>query len=79
MTIEDLGKAVIPARLYHCKQCRKTGIRFDAKKLGFRVSQFEGSKEYKGSCVGCYWHDTKAFIVEASMGFKKPDESHRIE
>jgi len=49
----------------HCKNCKKTNIRYDGRKtkLGkiFKVAYTEGTKEYKGTCVGCYWYDCKAF------------------
>jgi hypothetical protein len=41
----------------HCGNCIKTGIRFDAKTLGYTKSVSSGSLEYNGSCEGCYWFD----------------------
>ena len=44
-----------------CFECKKTGIRFDAKEKGYQVSVVEGDLLYKGSCVGCYYYDPIAF------------------
>ncbi len=64
---QPLSKAVNNAKRQHCKECRNTEKRFDAKKLGYSVSQTKGNGTYRGSCVGCYWHDPKEFnkIVSA--------------
>jgi hypothetical protein len=45
----------------HCLNCVKTGLRFDAKTLGYPKSVCEGSLKYEGTCVGCYWHDPIRF------------------
>jgi hypothetical protein len=48
-----------------CTKCKQTGIRFDAKELGYSVSYYRGSEIYDESspcgCVGCYWYDPKEF------------------
>lgn len=64
VTIDDfqpLSKAANNAKRQHCRECRETGMRFDARRLGFAVGQTKGNGQYRGSCVGCYWHDVKAF------------------
>jgi hypothetical protein len=48
-----------------CAKCLKTGIRFDAKELGFSISHYKGDKRFdetssKG-CEGCYWYDPIKF------------------
>ena len=63
---QPLSKAANNAKRQHCKRCRETGRRFDAKRLGYRVSQFKGNGVYNGMCVGCYWHDPKRFNCEVS-------------
>jgi len=63
---QPLSKAANNAKRQHCKICRKTGNRFDAKRLGYRLSQFKGNGIYRGSCIGCYWHDPKRFNYEVS-------------
>jgi hypothetical protein len=44
-----------------CDNCEVTGLRFDAKKLGFSKSVCSGKLEYEGTCVGCYWYGPKEF------------------
>ena len=68
--IEDfqpLSKAANYAKRQHCKECRETGNRFDAKRLGYTVSQIKGNGLYRGSCVGCYWYDPKAFNAALTL------------
>ncbi len=69
VTVDDfqpLSKAVNVAKRQHCKQCRESGQRFDARRLGYLVSQFKGNGVYHGTCVGCYWHDPRRFNAEVS-------------
>jgi hypothetical protein len=65
---QPLASSVNKAKRQHCKECRDTRLRFDAKQLGFARSFFTGENEYVGSCVGCYWHDPKKFNYEMSKG-----------
>ena len=65
---QPLASSVNKAKRQHCKECRETKLRFDAKQLGFAKSFFTGEKEYANSCVGCYWHDPKKFNYEMSKG-----------
>ena len=58
---QPLSKAANNAKRQHCKECRRTNQRFNAKRLGYRVSQIEGNGIYDGTCVGCYWHDPFEF------------------
>lgn len=72
VTMDDfqaLSKAANDAKRQHCKNCRNDGIRFDAKRLGYQVSQVRGNREYEGTCVGCYWHDPLFFNKEVSRNF----------
>ena len=69
VTLDDfqpLSKAANNAKRQHCKVCRETNQRYDAKRLGFPVSQSRGNGVYNGTCVGCYWHDPKAFVKAAA-------------
>jgi hypothetical protein len=50
-----------------CGKCKKTGIRFDAREKGFTVSVTEGTLNYDGTCVGCYWFDVKNFISKLNV------------
>ena len=63
---QPLSKAANNAKRQICKECRETNKRFDAKRLGYRVSQVQGNGVYRGSCVGCYWHDIAYFNSEVS-------------
>ncbi len=70
VTIDDfqpLSKAVNNAKRQHCKTCRETNKRFDARRLGYNVSQFKGDGDYNGTCVGCYWHDPRRFNHEVTL------------
>lgn len=58
---QALSKCVNMAKRQHCKVCRDTGSRFDAKLLGYKVGQVNGNGKYRGTCVGCYWHDPIRF------------------
>jgi len=49
------------AKRSHCGNCILTGIRFDAKKLGYQISVCSGKLEYEGSCIGCYWYGPVEF------------------
>ena len=49
------------AKRQHCRRCRDTGKRFDATQLGYPVGQVKGNGTYRGTCIGCYWYDPKAF------------------
>ena len=67
VTVDDfqpLSKAANNAKRQHCKACRTTNRRYDAKRLGFPISQYAGNGLYNGTCIGCYWHDPKTFISE---------------
>lgn len=70
LTVDDfqpLSKAANGAKRQACKECRQTKQRFDATTLGFAVAQFVGNGIYRGSCVGCYWHDVTRFHREISQ------------
>jgi hypothetical protein len=59
---QPLSKAVNDAKRTHCNRCKSTNIRFDATQLGFHVPVSKGSTDYRGTCVGCYWHDPLDFV-----------------
>jgi hypothetical protein len=58
---QPLSKAVNDAKRTHCKKCKQTNQRFDATVLGYSASVSDGTINYRGTCVGCYWHDPYAF------------------
>ena len=68
---QHLSKAANDAKRQHCKNCGSTGMRFDARKLGYHVSQIEGGEVYQDTCVGCYWYDPYAFNQAVSKDFQK--------
>lgn len=61
---QPLSKAANDAKRQFCKECRRTGIRYDAKKLGYPMSYYEGGANHnceENACVGCYWYDPIEF------------------
>ncbi len=66
---QPLSRNVNLAKRQHCKKCIETGIRFDAKRLGYASSYTKGDEKTK-SCVGCYWYDPKDFNEIMSKEFK---------
>ena len=69
--VQPLHTAVNKAKRQHCKECRETGVRYDARRLGYSVPQFIGPEKYKGSCIGCYWHDPQEFNINISKTYVK--------
>ncbi len=68
---QPLSKAANNAKRQHCRKCRETGKRFDARRLGYSKGQWAGNGRYMGTCVGCYWHDPRRFNREASKAWGK--------
>ena len=64
---QALSSSVNYAKRQHCRKCAETGKRFDAKQLGYPVSQVKGNGVYRGTCVGCYWYDPKAFNASFTL------------
>lgn len=61
---QPLSKAANDAKRQFCKECRRTGIRFDAKTLGYPMSYYAGGRTHnfeEDACVGCYWYDPLEF------------------
>lgn len=61
---QPLSKAANDAKRQFCKECRMTGIRYDAKKLGYPMSYYQGVAAHnneENACVGCYWYDPIEF------------------
>ena len=61
---QPLSKAANDAKRQYCKECRRTGIRYDAKQLGYPMSYYAGGRTHHGeedACVGCYWYDPLEF------------------
>ena len=61
---QPLSKAANDAKRQYCKECKSTGIRYDAKQLGYPMSYYYGDAAHNGeedACVGCFWYDPIAF------------------
>ncbi len=61
---QPLSKAANDAKRQFCKECMRTKIRYDAKKLGYPMSYYKGGKTHnfeEDACVGCYWYDPLEF------------------
>ena len=61
---QPLSKAANDAKRQYCKECIRTGIRYDAKKLGYPISYYQGGAKHnceEDACVGCYWYDPLEF------------------
>ncbi len=61
---QPLSKAANDAKRQYCKECKASGVRFDAKKLGYPMSYYVGGKHHhneENACVGCYWYDPLEF------------------
>lgn len=67
---QPLSKAANDAKRQHCKECIKTGKRYNAKRLGYKESFIVGD-ENTTSCPGCYWYDPKKFNEYISKDFVK--------
>ncbi len=71
---QPLSKAVNNAKRQHCKKCRETNKRFDARRLGYHIGHVRGDGTYSGSCVGCYWYDPYFFNQHVSKKPRKPND-----
>lgn len=66
---QPLHRNVNLSKRTHCKICEETNKRYDATKLGYTYGWVEGREEYKGTCIGCYWHDPRKFNRIISRNF----------
>ena len=61
---QPLSKAANDAKRQYCKECRESGIRYDAKLLGYPMSYYSGTAKHnheENACIGCYWYDPLEF------------------
>ena len=60
---QPLSKAANDAKRQHCKKCKETNIRYDAKNLKYSKSFTVGTLNYETDtgCTGCYWYDIEDF------------------
>lgn len=67
---QALSKSANDAKRQHCKECIRTGKRYNAKKLGYKEGFIVGD-ENTSTCQGCYWYDPKKFNSYISKDFIK--------
>ena len=67
---QPLSKAANDAKRQHCRECVRTGKRYDAKRLGYKESYIVGNAK-TSVCVGCYWYDPLQFNKLISKDFNK--------
>lgn len=67
---QSLSKAANDAKRQHCRECVRTGKRYDAKRLGYKESFVVGD-ENTSTCAGCYWYDPQRFNQLISKDFVK--------
>lgn len=61
---QALSKAANDAKRQFCKECMRTGIRYDAKQLDYPMSYYKGGAKHnneENACIGCYWYDPIEF------------------
>lgn len=61
---QPLSKAANDAKRQYCKECIKTGIRYDARQLGYPMAYYKGVAQHnneENACEGCYWYDPIEF------------------
>jgi hypothetical protein len=56
---QPLSKPANDAKRQFCKECKSSGLRYDAKKLGYTTSFVYGDLycDDKIGCKGCFWYD----------------------
>ena len=67
---QPLSKAANDAKRQFCKECRESGIRYDAKQLGYPMSYYSGESKHhneEDACIGCYWYDPVEFRKHLKM------------
>lgn len=70
---QGLAKTVNDAKRQHCKECKRTGIRFNATVLGSSIPYISGDA-HSTICDGCYWYDPRKFWQEATKNYKEIHE-----
>lgn len=61
---QPLSKAANDAKRQFCKECMRTGIRYDAKQLGYPMSYYQGVAKHnneENACIGYFWYDPIEF------------------
>jgi len=76
---QKISKTGNVAKREHCKRCKSTGERFDARTLGYTVPVIKGTLTHNNvtdngendGCVGCYWYDIYQFNQTISTRFSE--------
>ena len=61
---QPLSKAANDAKRQFCKECKRTGKRYDAMRLGYPMSFYKGGPSHNNeedACEGCFWYDPIEF------------------
>lgn len=61
---QALSKAANDAKRQFCKECKETGIRYNATQMGYPMPYYKGGPEHNGQedgCEGCFWYDPIEF------------------
>lgn len=58
---QPLKRAINKLKETHCKRCKRSNRRFDARELGYAIGWIHGDAAYNGTCAGCYWYDIHYF------------------
>ena len=69
---QAMTKAANDAKRQHCKRCIETGLRFDARVLGYKDGWIVGEQSTP-TCMGCFWYDPKRFNEIISKDFIKTE------
>ncbi len=67
---QPLSKAANDAKRQHCKECKDSKSRFNAKVLGYKEGYIFGDENTE-TCVGCYWYDPHHFNEIISKDYEK--------
>ncbi len=79
---QPLCKAANDVKRQICKECKQTGIRWDAKNIkGNPYSFYEGDSNYTEAlgCVGCYQYDPVAYRKSCVARVSKEASEHTAE
>lgn len=68
---QALCRAANAAKRGHCQSCIDSKTRFDARILGYTVSQWTGGSRFANNCVGCYWYDPVEFNHQVSKNYEE--------
>lgn len=67
---QPLTRTANIAKRQHCKECRESKKRYDARRLGYKDGWFVGDEDTP-NCIGCYWYDPVTFNKHISKDFSR--------